>query len=99
METFKIKDNYINVIIPFKQEVLANHGVISGAKSGVNDGINKNEQLLIEYLRLNPHLSAKELSLKTKIPCRNIQRYISNLKEKGIIRRVGSKKNGYWEII
>ena len=28
-----------------------------------------------------------------------IFRNISNLKEKGIIQRVGARKNGYWQVI
>jgi predicted HTH transcriptional regulator len=29
---------------------------------------------------------------------RNIEANISDLKKKGIIERVGSRKNGYWEV-
>jgi len=36
-EAFEIFDNYIRVTIPFNAEVLENHGVLSGALSGVNN--------------------------------------------------------------
>lgn len=98
-QAFDIKDNYINVVIPFNKEVLANHGAISGAISGVNSGLNENEQSIIDLLRTNPNLSAKELSHNLDIPFRSVQRYISNLKDKGIIQRIGSNKTGYWEVI
>lgn len=98
-QAFDIKDNYINVVIPFNKEVLANHGAISGAISGVNSGLNENEQSIIDLLKTNPSLSAKELSYNLNIPFRSVQRYISNLKDKGIIQRIGSNKTGYWEVI
>ena len=37
IEAFDIKDNYIDVIIPFNKEVLANHSAISGVDSGLNE--------------------------------------------------------------
>ena len=96
---FDIKGNYINVVIPFDKEVIANHGAISGAISGVNSGFNKGEQSIIDLLKANPSLSAKELSQTLNIPFRSIQRYISHLKDKGAIRRNGSNKTGYWEVL
>ena len=96
---FDIKDNYINAVIPFDKEVIANHGAISGAISGVNSGFNKGEQSIIDLLKANPSLSAKELSQTLNIPFRSIQRYISHLKDKGAIRRNGSNKTGYWEVL
>ena len=98
-EAFDIKDNYIDVIIPYNKEVLANHGAISGAISGVDSGLNENENAILNVIKTNPNISAKDLSISLSIPFRSVQRYISNLKEKGIIERVGSNKSGYWKAI
>ena len=96
---FYIKENYINVIIPFNKEVLANHGAISGAISGVDSGLNENENAILNAIKANPGASAKDLSISLHIPFRSVQRYFSNLKEKGIIERVGSNKSGYWRLL
>ena len=56
---FDIKDNYINVVIPFDKEVIANHGAISGAISGVNSV----EEEILNKLLNEPSLSAKEIAL------------------------------------
>lgn len=98
-EAFDIKDNYINVIIPFNKEVLANHGAISGAISGVDSGLNENENAILNAIKANPGASAKDLSISLHIPFRSVQRYFSNLKEKGVIERVGSNKSGYWRLL
>ena len=58
-EAFAIKDNYINVIIPFNKEVLANHGTISG----VDSGLNENENAILNVVKTNPSISTKDLSI------------------------------------
>lgn len=79
--------------------MLANHGAISGAISGVDSGLNENENEILNAIKANPSASAKDLSISLNIPFRSVQRYFSNLKEKGIIERVGSNKSGYWRLL
>ena len=99
-EVFEISDSYIRVIIPFNIEVLNNHGVISDAISGVNrSDLDEKEQLVLNEIEKNPNLSAKDISGLLNLPFRSVQRYISNLKDKGFIERVGANKNGYWKVV
>ena len=100
MDAFEISESYLRVIIPFNEEVLLNHGAISGAISGVNrEELDPKENLILSKLEESPYLSAKSMSEELNIPFRSVQRYFSNLKEKGFIERVGSNKNGYWKVI
>ena len=97
---FEISDSYIRVIIPFNIEVLNNHGVISDAIIGVNrSDLDEKEQLVLNEIKKNPNLSAKDISGLLNLPFRSVQRYISNLKDKGFIERVGANKNGYWKVV
>lgn len=57
------------------------------------------ESLILSKIESEPNLSARELSEILNIPFRSVQRYISNLREKGCIERVGSNKTGYWKVI
>lgn len=105
-DIFDIRDNFIRVTIPFNKEVLENHGAISGAISGTISGVKPDygkltdgEKRILEAIRINANLSAKELSNILVIPFRSVQRYISLLKEKGYIERIGANKNGYWKVI
>ena len=99
-EVFEISDNCIKVIIPFNKEVLENHGALNGALSGVNKSeLNELENKVFEAIKINPNLTAKEISVNFAIPFRSVQRYISILKDKGFIVREGSNKTGYWKII
>ena len=50
-------------------------------------------------MQQNKTISAKELSVLVGISHRKIQENISWLKEKGLIKRIGPDKGGYWEIV
>ena len=99
-DVFEISNSYIRVVIPFNKEVLLNHGAISGAISGANvDELEKKEKKILLEIENNQNISTKELSDVLDIPFRSVQRYISNLREKGFIERIGANKNGHWKIV
>ena len=47
----------------------------------------------------NPNISARDLSDIIGISQRKIEENISKLKKKGLLKRIGSPKGGYWEVI
>lgn len=47
----------------------------------------------------NPKITREGLSSKTGRTSRHIQRGLDTLKSQGYIRRNGSNKTGYWEVI
>lgn len=57
------------------------------------------EKIILSEIEANPNLSTRKLSETLNIPFRSVQRYISNLREKGFIDRVGANKNGYWKVL
>ena len=59
---------------------------------GINVGIN--EQKVLELLRKNNQITAKEITGLLGISLRHSERLITSLKQKGMIQRVGSNKNG-----
>ncbi|MDV0441727.1 winged helix-turn-helix domain-containing protein [Methanorbis furvi] len=64
---------------------------------GINVGIN--ERQVLEEISKNPLATAKNISQNAGITDRQVERILSQLKEKGVIRRVGSKKTGHWEVV
>ena len=46
----------------------------------------------------NPRLTAVELAEKTGIKERMVRNYLAELKNTGVIKRIGSNKTGYWKI-
>ena len=47
----------------------------------------------------NPNYTREELAEKTSKTIRTVQRTLNSLREKNCIRRIGSDKNGKWEVI
>lgn len=110
-EAFDIKNSYVNIIIPFNKEVLDNHWSISNSMPGKiestdngtgsstpDNSLGGKEKFILNAIKENPSITAKELSQKPSLPFRSVQRYVAAPKEKGRICRNGSKKKGNWEI-
>ncbi len=72
-----------------------------GKKVGekVGKSLTKNQRLIIKSMVENPNISAKDLSDIIGISKRKIEENISKLKKRELIKRIGSPKGGYWEII
>ncbi|HHU17126.1 MAG TPA: winged helix-turn-helix transcriptional regulator [Clostridiales bacterium] len=53
---------------------------------------------IVELMRQDSRITTVRLSEIIGISKRNIEANISDLKKKGIVERIGSRKNGYWEV-
>ncbi|MBU1873587.1 winged helix-turn-helix transcriptional regulator, partial [bacterium] len=53
----------------------------------------------LNLIEQNNKISRKQLSDILNINPSAIQKHINKLKQKGLLKRVGSAKGGYWEII
>ena len=70
--------------------------------NGVKDGVKEHvdiQQVIVELLKNNNSLSAMDLAQKTGMGFRTVQRYLSQLQRKNLIKRVGGRKTGYWVVV
>ncbi|MDE7152980.1 MAG: putative DNA binding domain-containing protein [Muribaculaceae bacterium] len=68
--------------------------------SGVeNSTYNSVESKILALIGNDNKISLKELANKIDVPGRTLDRIITSMKAKGIIKRVGSARSGHWEII
>ena len=95
-DVFEIESNYIRCTIPFEQEVIDQ---IDNKNVGLNVGLNKTEKKVIELLIENPSFTSIELAEKIGVTKRTIERAFKSLREKKMIERVGSKRDGNWIVI
>ena len=58
-----------------------------------------NKQIILRILSETPHITYDELAEKIELPRRTVARVIKTLCEKGAIRRIGTNRSGYWEIL
>ena len=59
----------------------------------------KTEEMILEIIKVNSHISRKELAAKIGLSDSSIKRRIERLTSDGRIKRVGPDKGGYWEVI
>jgi len=60
-------------------------------------GIKVYETLILLYK--NPKITAKDISIKIGSTQRSVENYIKIIKENNLVKRIGSKKTGYWKIV
>ena len=63
------------------------------------DKLNSSQIKIIENIKVKASITAAELSTIVGISERHINKNMKKLIDLKIIRRVGSKKTGYWEIV
>jgi len=75
-------------------------GLSDGIRGGIKDGIklNKIQQDILSEIHRERNITIEALSEKVGISVRNIEKNIARLKEEGLLKRIGSRKTGYWEI-
>ena len=67
----------------------------------INDTLNltKKEEIVICIIKQNVNVTIDEMTVITGFSRPTITRAISSLKQKGVLERVGAKKNGSWKIL
>ena len=55
--------------------------------------------IILNEIKLNPKTNIKEISEKINKTVRTVQRSLNKLKQKNIIKRIGSKNNCSWIVI
>ena len=61
--------------------------------------LNKTQLAIIKVLLKDNRATYEDLAKIIGVDRTTIRRNIAVLKEKGVIRRVGEDKNGYWEVL
>lgn len=63
------------------------------------DAINETTEKILAAIQRNPYVTTKELATLCGITEDGIYYNTKKLRSKGILRRVGGDKGGYWEIL
>ena len=92
-EAINIERNRITVTIPFNRINVNTFDTVSSKTT------NKTEDKIIELIRDNPNITITQIMIKTGLSDPGVKKNLKQLKEKGIIKRIGFRKKGYWEVI
>lgn len=66
---------------------------------GLNVGLKKTEQKVIDLLLANPSATSDDLAAKIGVTKRTVERAYKTLQEKKVIKRIGSRRNGTWIVM
>jgi ATP-dependent DNA helicase RecG len=64
----------------------------------VTDKVTINQKKILDQISINKHISSSELANKIEVSVRKTKLNIKKLKDKGLLKRIGSSRIGYWEI-
>ena len=64
-----------------------------------NEPINKKQQLIMQLIISDPYITQNAISQELGLSIITIKRHMKEMKDKQIIKYVGNKKSGHWEII
>jgi ATP-dependent DNA helicase RecG len=83
-----------------KSAVVKDSKVPNRQNGGLDDGLKETiSSKLINVIRINPHITQKDLAMEIDVPLRTIERTMKELQENGKIERKGGRRYAYWEII
>lgn len=113
-DAVKFSDNGITICIPFETEFcndnIDTNKTINTANENCNEydykfnnniniKLNKTQIKIINILKGNNKTTIKELASILALSDSSIIKNLNKLKYNGIIKRIGSDKTGFWEII
>lgn len=93
------KDGGVQVTIFKVNENTENVRLVDGLVDGLVDRLVDSQQVIIKLITSNPKISKREMAKHIGISTTAIEKNLSALKDKEIIKRVGSDRSGYWEIL
>ena len=77
-------------------------GVEKGVERGVEKGVEKlseNQEVIVKLIEKDRNISKEEMMKEGKLSKKTVEYNIKVLKDRGIIKRIGPDKGGYWEVI
>ncbi|MFA5514567.1 MAG: winged helix-turn-helix transcriptional regulator, partial [Sphaerochaetaceae bacterium] len=74
-------------------------GVDNGIDDGIDNGVEKNTEKILNAILENPEITQKGLSEEIGLSVRTVARELKRLRDANVIKRAGSDRSGYWEIV
>ncbi len=90
---------FIDFMLEEILNALVGHQGKSNAEIADEKGLYYQHERVLGYLRADRHISAVAIAANLGMSARQVERILADLKKKGIIRRKGANRNGYWEVL
>ncbi len=96
---FKFDDHNFAIGLRRVKQELAPAKVTDRVTDRVTEKLTDNQLKILQEMESNRYVSSSELSDKVGISVRKIKENTRKLKERGLLRRVGSPKGGHWKVL
>ena len=90
---------FIDFMLEEILNALIDHQGKSNADLADEKGLNYQQERVLGYLRADRHMTAAKIAKDLDMSARQVERMLADLKAKGIIRREGANRNGYWIVL
>ena len=90
---------FIDFMLEEILNALIDHQGKSNADIADEKGLNYQQERVLGYLRADRHMTAAKIAKDLDMSARQVERMLADLKAKGIIRREGANRNGYWIVL
>lgn len=96
-DVYEFSDNFIRVNFKFR----TSKTLVNIPKSVDNNiySLSETQENILKLIRKNSRITQKEISDKLGINITTVARNLKDLKNKNVINRIGSNKNGQWELL
>ena len=93
---FDITENFITVTIPLNKK---NEGLTQKETLPLSKKAQSIEQKVLQLIKVDANMTVATLAMTIGVSTTSINNALKKLKEKMLIKRIGSNKTGYWEIL
>ena len=90
---------FIDFMLEEILNALIDHQGKSNAEIADEKGLSYQQERVLGYLRADKHMTAAKIAKDLDMSARQVERLLSDLKAKDIIRREGANRNGSWIIV
>ena len=93
-----MKNRYLHVEYKGESQVQSANAEISKCQNGTLD-CTLEELAVLKAVEANPAITQKDLAVAVGKSERTIKRRMTDLQEKGYLRRANGKRSGHWEVL
>lgn len=96
--TMEYLNKFFGNLLLGEKNLLDNREIQIKTISETNDALKSKEKIL-QIIANNPYITTRELSEITGLSIAGLEKNMRQMKEKGLIRRIGPDKGGHWKVL
>ena len=93
------KNKFVTIDASMHHYAYWEHG--ENIEEGVEKGVEKlseKQRIILSLILKNSKISKKQIEIRGNLSKKSVEYNIAKLKKKGLLKRVGPAKGGYWKI-